>query len=757
MYLPTTNGIKMKNKLIAISFLFFLIFLFFFSTTSVFATCASPGDDYHSFRPSPADPCNEEYEDQSLLCGNTMQIIKRITKTPANGSCNSTGGNDYTCSFVDSGHIEVSVDTSSSKLPIMGNTELVANNEQFSDQIDDTTKVNDFVSWYLNGAVNYAENPHPIEDLGDVLEEWWTGYYKNAINYSGPLRKLLPQEVQWNYKEAQIEKSLDKNADDAVYDQVVGCTYGLNTPIKQIEDAINSFLNIFGVANIQIPLASIGNFIGPCKTNTTIGGILLSRFKEEHRLSEWVNHLPPKIEKYNDPENPRAWRVAYLRWRGKSCLVLPGWKIVPGFLRNQGICFENYLKDNYWADLYSNIPMSSMEDRLGSLSINKPSDKSGDEIEVEIKNFKQISSATLNFPHMQETAELSAKLQTTYKPQEGTNNSTGYTEKVDIDNNCTILQVRSGDTSGDSLYGTTALAEFDYTASFTCTFSYSDKNPSCEKTMTLTSTIDTNTPLADEVWNNLVAGNSSVVRRMFPQLGIKDIGSLIDFPTSTTAQYSATGADVKPEAAEIYFPHIGSIDEYFLKGIQTLLRPQGYGEHITFSDTFSTGTDGEINCDQNILNIEVPGLIKSEAERITEMWYGVGVGKPYFKECNNDVIKRSQSAGVNPIFALAIWIHESDASNYEAKTPVEDFGIHGSSSAPPNDFSAQLNAFLNLPDFYSSKCGSKNLDTFISMFWFGHCSPQNQEERNKLNLYIDELNFIYSVIAPGINLPNYPK
>ena len=121
------------------------------------------------------------------------------------------------------------------------------------------------------------------------------------------------------------------------------------------------------------------------------------------------------------------------------------------------------------------------------------------------------------------------------------------------------------------------------------------------------------------------------------------------------------------------------------------------------------------------------------------------------------MIQRANSKGVNPIFALAIWIHESAASNYEARTPVEDFGIHGSSSAPPNNFSAQLDVFLNLPDSYSFQCGKKSLETFISMYWFGHCTPENDYEKNELYRYIDELNFIYSVISPGVTLPNYPK
>jgi hypothetical protein len=49
-------------------------------------------------------------------------------------------------------------------------------------------------------------------------------------------------------------------------------------------------------------------------------------------------------------------------------------------------------------------------------------------------------------------------------------------------------------------------------------------------------------------------------------------------PGSTSVTY--TGANAS--AGELNIPHVGGISEYFLKGIQTLLRPKGYGEPISF-------------------------------------------------------------------------------------------------------------------------------------------------------------------------------
>lgn len=789
MYLPTTKGklrsegyIKIFTSLFIFSILsFFIMFFPKFVKDTYGIEPTEPLIDYQSFRPNPAEPFFEKIEDYSLLCGNDMIIIKKFKVTPNEGIC-SQNGNTLTCSYVIEEKVGVSVDASKSRLPIMGNTQLVYNQENSvlnNEELDDTIKVNNLVSWYLNGAVNYAENPHPISDFGSLINEWWTGYYANAVNFSGPLRKLLPQDIQFLNKIEQIENATGSNKETEYerYDQIVGCTYGIPTPLMLVEVIINKFLSIFN-KKIDIPASSLGNFIGPCNISPAF-----EAFKEELRLSDWSktvnllgeNKLPPIYGSDRYP-NPRDWWIAYERWRGNTCIVTPSWKIIPAPLRNFGFCVENILKPNYYADLFMNIPMSSTEDRVGKVKSVEPVPNNTNDVKAEILEYIP-SYANLFFPHMQESLGLSEQLQTTFKPQEGTDNKYGYTEPVDISSSCQILQVRTNEEQDDFLWGGESLAIFKYKAEFECTFEKESVQvcanqicntvqkytpDPCEKKLTFTANVFTYTPLAGKVWSRLVAGNSAVARRMFPKTGTDTFGSFIDMPTVTTAEYKVKMGDVtvQPAIAEIYFSHIGGISEYFLKGIQTLLRPEGYGEDITFSDAAPSSNiiGGEdINCDQDISDIAVSGLNKSEGKRVSDIWYGAGVGKAYFEECNNDVIQRANAKGVNPIFALAIWIHESAASNYEAKTPVEDFGIHGSSSAPPNNFSAQLDAFLNLPDFYSSKCGVKSLDTFISMYWFGHCTPQNQTEKDKLYQYIDELNFIYSVIAPGVSLPNYPK
>jgi len=82
------------------------------------------------------------------------------------------------------------------------------------------------------------------------------------------------------------------------------------------------------------------------------------------------------------------------------------------------------------------------------------------------------------------------------------------------------------------------------------------------------------------------------------------------------------------------------------------------------------------------------------------------------------------SAGINPAFALAIWLNESNASNYDIS--CEDFGIHNPSIV---GFNAQINRFLSLPDAYRASfpaCFGRGDDmtAFLRIFKSGNCNDQ---------------------------------
>lgn len=107
-------------------------------------------------------------------------------------------------------------------------------------------------------------------------------------------------------------------------------------------------------------------------------------------------------------------------------------------------------------------------------------------------------------------------------------------------------------------------------------------------------------PNLNEIFKQTVAGTGSTFRKMFPKIGEgSPIECIADIPTSTDVYYDPTQSE-EPQGpksdisfkvrqnpddgantqAQLTFPHVGSVYEYFLKGIQTALRPKGYGEPI---------------------------------------------------------------------------------------------------------------------------------------------------------------------------------
>ncbi len=282
----------------------------------------------------------------------------------------------------------------------------------------------------------------------------------------------------------------------------------------------------------------------------------------------------------------------------------------------------------------------------------------------------------------------------------------------------------------------------------------------------------TETPLADDVWSRTVAGPSSIFKKIFPRIGPGGaILGILDIPAATKVTY--TGADFagnpesqrSGEGAELYFPHIGGVSEYFLKGIQTILRPRGYGEQI-LSGAPGTISESGINCNQNAPDPgSVSGLL-SKSTLVAEFSREFPGNK--IEECYNDVINRARGAGYDPAFVMAIWIEESGASDYEQFPVVYDFGCMG--STPNNNFNAQISCFLNLKNFYLSPIfepcrlstsGPITMKDFLLIFseGFRACDPSDTTcYRNYCTnpQFPQRIVDFYSRVSGGRSLPPYP-
>lgn len=144
--------------------------------------------------------------------------------------------------------------------------------------------------------------------------------------------------------------------------------------------------------------------------------------------------------------------------------------------------------------------------------------------------------------------------------------------------------------------------------------------------------------------------------------------------------------------------------------------------------TGSTSTTTSVNCNKTAQETSVPGLhSKAVIADIASRWLS-NVGHNYVNECYNDVVGRAVGAGINPAFALWIWVHESGASNYEAYThPIQDFGINDASVE--NNFTTQITRFLGLPRAYKaqySHCYQNSyneMQNFIRIYFIGATAP----------------------------------
>jgi len=173
-----------------------------------------------------------------------------------------------------------------------------------------------------------------------------------------------------------------------------------------------------------------------------------------------------------------------------------------------------------------------------------------------------------------------------------------------------------------------------------------------------------------------------------------------------------------------------------------------------------TGQSGDINCDMNAPENEVPGLI-SKANYIDVASRMITEGKDYAGECYNDVVNKSLCAGINPLYTLWVWMHESGASNYGTKDKVQDFGINDNSIA--ENFDAQIKNFLVLDPASNCDLNDPKLAgpdgywlAWASRFLTGQCDPDVGQEQtgNTGRKYLEDMKKVTWPWIANVPLPN---
>lgn len=545
--------------------------------------------EFHSQRPYQASPCHDS--PKAYMCSNIINVkleTVRMLYNPAlcdeNGLCQFNRGPQTK---------RVVISLSGVDLPILGNTQDVINSQNAVETLSDADKMNEYVAWYLSGATHKAE--YGVDD------------FTKLVNFSGPLKKLLPGAIQ-DY--IRLDNLWNSGVKPVEYIDAQGNEIRRTNNHNQI--AVCTTRNFLGIDNPWIG----DEKPTPCYSGD--GGGAQGSF---YRLNDWwdsknspfstlLNWFGAGIWNYRVPPFPWQftkniyYQKAYREWRGFTC-VLVGDKYG---------CLDDPTRTNRWADLYSYIPTSNTVDKVGKQTINTPFiGATNGTIEKDYESSVAMN-ASLYYPHTAAVSENLVYLNNTFVPKEGVETRAIPAQTEDSTSECVILDARSN--PGDDLTFTNSSPRsyFDFSVTYNLSeiqcerveISNAPLLPpedlegfnsawKCETDVYTSFGTSTVAPYLSNIWKDSVAGAGSTFRRIFPKV---DTGSpvtcIADIPGSSAANFNLSGQSSggvsissirnpggsPAQNPEIYFPHLGSVYEYFLKGIQSALRPLGFGNGV---------------------------------------------------------------------------------------------------------------------------------------------------------------------------------
>jgi hypothetical protein len=191
-------------------------------------------------------------------------------------------------------------------------------------------------------------------------------------------------------------------------------------------------------------------------------------------------------------------------------------------------------------------------------------------------------------------------------------------------------------------------------------------------------------------------------------------------------------------------------------------------------------------CNPNPTQVDMTG-VKEEFIYRAEIWHGkqyMDISRPrIYNGEYEQVVNASLAAGVDPIFTLAIWLHESAGSDYYGICQIQgggdpenrlcqriqDFGyndpnhlldtvINNQGKVLEDHFLDQLNYFLTRPQQYLNQCAEEmqatecKMEVFSAAFSRGPCRPTAKSHE-----FIEGIKTVYSWLAPENQaFPCYP-
>lgn len=547
-----------------------------------------------------------------------------ITPTPT-PYCTPDGTGHENCSFTVGSTQEIAIDLSGAEFPIMGYTEpsignfgdpaQVINSRRQEETVSHGQKVNNYVSWYANGINQRAEYGVPLEQTPEGRTK--------IVDLSGPLKKLLAFDSQTVERQNEINK-----AGITRHNQVVACLgatiLGLIPVPCYSNAAIVDIFRVTSAGGLRLPplrnsytdnLAGFVEYVANYIRWHFVGGWNASQYIPFSSTEDRVGRV--RIVKYTVQDITSGQNVT-----NSTVLTQDPSNLYFSHMKETDELANSFMSTYLSSELNRNAPPTGTGVNRGTFCDTRavrsnPGDQLFPTDLTARVNFSAVQSC--NFVDTQSRVGNLCKLPTsqgglggecTSNPDNcGTVYSasdcpSGQTCARDCKSPTSCQGVCGYNAIGDAMTccpngggggGRVTPGDCDCDNGWHCHVDCTQNeiappdSADCHQEYQITFNTVTETPLATSVWAKLVASPVSVFRRFFPRVENKDgrpVRSIWDLPASTGVLYTSLtpGVDVtagdptndRGGDAQLYFPHIGGIQQYFLQCIQTALRPKGY-------------------------------------------------------------------------------------------------------------------------------------------------------------------------------------
>lgn len=631
-----------KFTYLLLSFSFFTLLTIYYLLHTTVARAQVPGllipcdktddNEFHTLRPYQASPCSDG--PKALFCSNKLIIFENFELTHRCQRYRKYTTGTVQCDpryHVDAHNLNITLDDS--ELPIIGNTE---------DDFDDATKLNEYVSWYLSGidstgSTGKATNDQIVNYSGPLNK-----LLPQMISEAERKRTISRATVERAYSSEDDGGGQTEKISVETHDQYVVCGKGINifgidigqiTPVECYEGSekirisewnkdLSIFNNLFGrldAWNKRTPPLpwDDGTVENPSEENPPKPFGTQQDYIKAYK--EWRGESCIKVPIINtllcidNPFVPNKWAELYPYIPLSSTTDVEGKNYLltgdgPNYVPSQGTEIDNAGHKNFKNALLYLPHLQEVYDLTQLL--NKTYTPEGHESEKLPKTTEEIKKGT--------SIKTENQLNQTV-PDPKPNDQLASRDPYD-QLHCSVANVRvnEGDNifPGDKPDGKEIFVEgveYDIT-NVECDEVYEEitcKDPNaigpcyedsftCYAQVGIEFKTGTKTPYANEIFADTVADSGSTFRKIFPKVEKgAPVECIADIPTVSNVTYSIDNplhesppggeqefkqviypADGANSETQLTFPHIGSVYEYFLKGIQTALRPKGYGDPI---------------------------------------------------------------------------------------------------------------------------------------------------------------------------------